>query len=130
MAWVESEDYLGPDRRRRRKMRLVERRSNELVQPPPSLQLLLRKLRMWAPDVVTGDHGAIDRYCARLDVVAEVARERGELGAAAELVALAETLRSTPCCNVADISKRRLEAAMVTLAAPDQRAHAPAPTCR
>lgn len=115
MCWVDNDDYLGPDRRLHRRFRLLERRSTDLAQSPPSLGLLLRKLQVWASGVVPGDDAGIERFCARLEVVSSLAIERGHTPIAARLDALARDLRAQPACNVQELSARQVRMALALL---------------
>lgn len=46
MDWVDYKGYFGPDRRRGRNKRLLERRKEDVSMRPPSLRTALRQLRM------------------------------------------------------------------------------------
>ncbi|MEQ1618185.1 MAG: hypothetical protein ABL883_07555 [Terricaulis sp.] len=46
MDWVDYKDYFGPDRRRGRNKRLLDRRKDDISTRAPSLRTALRQLRM------------------------------------------------------------------------------------
>lgn len=46
MDWVDYKGYVGPDRRRGRSKRLLDRRKDNVASRPPSLRTALRQLRM------------------------------------------------------------------------------------
>lgn len=120
MSWVDGGDYFGPDRRNGRRFRLIERRRNDSAYLAPSLASLLRKLQFWARDASAGEMNALERYRARVQTVAKLAHERGELGVEAWLHALDQHLDRAPTNRthgrcLAEICNQHLQRAISTL---------------
>jgi hypothetical protein len=69
--------YIGPDRRKARSMRLVNRRKDDLSGPPPSIATALRQLRIkvFETDSPAGMKDFIER-CRAVAILANEANER------------------------------------------------------
>jgi hypothetical protein len=89
MLWVDNTSYFGPDRRRKRMMRMLERRRENYAGPAPSLSIAMRQLRMRVLDA-QGAQAA--PFAERLRGVAQIARIHNEPGASNVLNTLATTL--------------------------------------
>lgn len=77
MAWIDSDTYFGPSRRRKNVgMRLRERRRYDCAGAPPSLNAALRHLRLRTIDA-RGPAGAGD-FAERTHSVALLANMNGE----------------------------------------------------
>ena len=97
-AWVESESYTGPCRRaRRRGLRLVERRRDDRSAPEPSLQQLIRRLRVH--EIAIGCGSSRRRFRERLAPVIALARSRGQDACAQELSMLKALLDRAPASS-------------------------------
>jgi hypothetical protein len=114
MTWIDTLDYFGPTRRRRRAMRLFDRRRCDQAQLAPSLRKLLRKLQHWSTDLATQEPADVERYCARVQVVADLARQREEFEVEARLRSLDMQLQLNARVSVADVSNR-VQAAILML---------------
>lgn len=64
MDWVDYKGYFGPDRRRGRAKRLLDRRKDDVSSRPPSLRTALRQLRMRVLD--TQDAASVEAFVARV----------------------------------------------------------------
>jgi hypothetical protein len=119
MLWVESDDYVGPDRRRRGDFRLIDRRRSNLAREAPSLAVLLRQLSLQTLDVRLGDGATLAKCLARIDAITALARDRSETGAALWLEALAGKIRRTHQSRVraeaGDIIAHHVQCAMAAL---------------
>ncbi len=118
MSWIDDDDYVGPDRRNGRSFRILERRRHDSAQAAPSLALLLRKLQIWASEMIGSNPATIGRYRARLQVVAKLAGERGESDVETWLSALDRSLESAQRQgghDLAEICNRHLQSAMAVL---------------
>ena len=94
MRWIESQSFIGLDRRSTRKFRVIERRRIDLSSRLPSLPTKLRQMRVQAmgagrPDV---------RLALARQVIASagLAKHQGYIEVAERLKALAENLTSPP----------------------------------
>src|SRR5438128_873094 len=112
--WVETDTYIGPDRRSGRAFRLLERRGPHFLAEPPSLATLVRQLRRTNFDLATNDdHRRFRlRLAATIDVAAaqdrhDIARRLGDL------------LDDLGCCDEAraasDLATRTLDAVATEL---------------
>lgn len=90
MRWVDNGKYVGLDRRRRRAVRLLERREAGDAAQPPAVRTALRQLRMRVLEV--NDQDSLDRFRARAQAVADLARVQGYEDVANSLTALATSL--------------------------------------
>lgn len=117
MSWIDDDDYLGEDRRKRRSLRLLERRRVNAAAPAPSLALLLRKLQIWSAELTTFSDEPIERYRARVQSVAKLARERGETCVDGWLCMLDERLASArhDAIDATDLSQKLLQNAIAAL---------------
>jgi hypothetical protein len=70
MDWVDYKDYFGPDRRRGRNKRLLDRRKEEVSGRPPSLRTALRQLRM---RVLEAEGAGTEAFIARVQAVVTLA---------------------------------------------------------
>jgi hypothetical protein len=77
MRWVEERSYVGPDRRRARKFRLFDRRTEDRSIPLPAIQVLLRQLHLKVLDVATARE-AIAQFQFRVQIASQATQERGE----------------------------------------------------
>jgi hypothetical protein len=76
MPWIDQLSYFGPDRRDSpRRLRLLERRRENLAGPRPRLQRALRQLRLKVIDA----HGAagVAKFLDRVRAVAQLAEAEG-----------------------------------------------------
>jgi hypothetical protein len=87
MLWVDCENYLGPDRRRARTLRIIERRRANLAQNPPALSSALRRLRQRVIDA-TGEGAKV--FAERVQGVAQLAEFDCEQNASVMLTRLAD----------------------------------------
>lgn len=94
MLWVDHNNYLGPDRRGRRSLRLTERRRELAVGQPPALGTALRQLRLRVIDA-KGAAG-LAAFSARASAVALLAEARGRRPVADILMRLAHRLLASP----------------------------------
>lgn len=94
MLWVDQESYFGPDRRRRRRLRLLERRRVNYAGPPPSLNTALRKLRLRVLDAQGAGTDAVICYTLGLSQLAQLNDEPDTAVALARLAAVAEKGRA------------------------------------
>ena len=88
MSWVDETHYFGPDRRGSRKLRLLDRRREDLAGQPPSLKCALRRLRVQAMVVIDPDSLRLFR-----DRVAATKALADELGLSAPSAMIAELHR-------------------------------------
>lgn len=75
MRWVDNNKYVGLDRRRRRAVRLLERRESSDAAQPPAIRTALRQLRMRVLEV--NDQDNLDRFRERAQAVANLAAVQG-----------------------------------------------------
>ncbi|HYD87779.1 MAG TPA: hypothetical protein VEA80_09905 [Vitreimonas sp.] len=94
MRWVDVRSYVGLDRRQRRNLRLLDRRSESAGGAPPSLATALRQLRLHELNRETPD--GLARFCARAVATAELAEAYGEKGVTRLLRLLVEQLEAMP----------------------------------
>jgi hypothetical protein len=89
MSWVEHPSYIGPDRRKQKGLRLLERRRRSFLTDRPTLAAALRRLKLDAIDVDNAEREAA--YRIRVQGVALLAREthRPDIAAVLEELALA-----------------------------------------
>jgi len=119
MSWVDDETYFGPDRREMRGFRLLNRRRQDSARATPSLASLLRKLQFWGENISGFNAAAVERYRARVQTVAKLARERGEPGVEVWLSALDRQLALAVARRdgaIAELSAQHLQRAIATLA--------------
>ncbi|GAM98607.1 hypothetical protein U91I_02242 [alpha proteobacterium U9-1i] len=95
MYWVDCDTYFGPDRRRAAKMRLMDRRKENLARRPPALNSALRQLRFRVIDA-TGE-GA-KAFASRAQGVAKLAEIDREPRASAMLARLAQHVGTRGVC--------------------------------
>lgn len=86
MLWVDTTCYFGPDRRRKRVMRMLERRRENYAGSAPSLSIAMRQLRMRVLDA--RGRGAT-AFADRAHGVSILARMNDEPDAADALESLA-----------------------------------------
>jgi hypothetical protein len=91
VRWVELRSYVGPDRRRFKTFRLMERRKADLSVRVPAIQVLLRQLHLRVLDVATARE-ALARFHLRLSVASAVAHEGGQSEAAVHLSSIERKL--------------------------------------
>lgn len=119
MFWVDTDSYIGPDRRQRREFRLLERRRSNMARPAPSLAVLLRQLSLHTLEVHLGDRTTLANCMMRIEAIADLARGRGENGAALWLEALARKIKRTSERRVraeaSDIIAHHVQCAMAAL---------------
>lgn len=120
MLWIDVDNYVGQDRRRGRRGRLLERRRHDAAREAPSIAVLLRRLHMRALDAALGDAAALAKYHSRVQAIAALTRERGEISAAAWLDALCGKLQPRalgdwPRAGAGDGICRYLQSAMASL---------------
>lgn len=89
-SWVDHKNYVGPDRRRKRGIRLNERREYDYGGAAPSLSAAVRQLRMHVLDA-HGPEGAA-KFVQRVNAVAGLAAQVNELKAAAHLHKIAQVM--------------------------------------
>jgi hypothetical protein len=89
-SWVDHKNYVGPDRRKKRGMRLGERREYDYGGNTPSLSAAVRQLRMHVLDA-HGQDGS-KKFVARVKAVAWLAEQVNELKAAAHLLKIAQVM--------------------------------------
>jgi hypothetical protein len=89
-SWVDHKNYVGPDRRGKRKMRLNERRELDYGGSAPSLSAAVRQLRMHVLEA-HGPEGAA-KFVQRVKAVAWLAEQVNELKAAAHLHKIAQVM--------------------------------------
>lgn len=70
MDWVDYKDYFGPDRRRGRGKRLMDRRKDNVSTRAPSLRTALRQLRM---RVLEADGAGAEAFIERVQAVVTLA---------------------------------------------------------
>lgn len=116
MRRVDCDDYVGPDRRRLSRLRMIERRRFDAAHETPSLAVLLRRLLIAALDVQMTGPDALPRCIARVDALANLAGERAEHGAAGWLRSLSARLRTGPSRRVVgDLITRYVQSALAAL---------------
>lgn len=85
MRWVESRNYVGPDRRRKAAFfRWVERRKKDCSSALPAAQVMLRQLHLRVLDLATAREAVVD-FHTRLQVTATALQKEGQKEAAAQL---------------------------------------------
>ncbi|MEZ6022957.1 MAG: hypothetical protein R3C16_05990 [Hyphomonadaceae bacterium] len=89
-SWVDHKNYFGPDRRKKRGMRLRERREYDYGGNPPSLSAAVRQLRM---HVIEAHGPEAEKFIERLEAVAALAESAEETTAAALLRRVATVMR-------------------------------------
>jgi hypothetical protein len=88
-SWVDHKNYVGPDRRKKRNMRLSERREYDYGGNAPSLSAAVRQLRMHVLDA----HGpGAAKFIDRVKAVAWLAQQANELKALAHLQKIAQVM--------------------------------------
>lgn len=89
-SWVDHKNYVGPDRRSKRGMRLNERREYDYGGNAPSLSAAVRQLRMHVLDAHGQD--GVGKFVQRVKAVAWLAEQVNEQKAAAHLYKIAQVL--------------------------------------
>lgn len=89
-SWVDHKNYVGPDRRKKRGLRLNERREYDYGGNAPSLSAAVRQLRMHVLDA-HGPEGAA-KFVERVSAVAWLAEQANEPKAAAHLHKIAQVM--------------------------------------
>lgn len=81
MRWVFHSSFVGADRRRRNRVRFVERRRDTSVGSPPALGTALRQLKLAAFDVC--DMASLQKFVSHASSVSLLAlsSERGDIAA-------------------------------------------------
>jgi hypothetical protein len=105
MRWVDNGKYVGLDRRRRRAVRLLERREAGDAAQPPAVRTALRQLRMSVLEV--NDQDGLDRFRAPAQAVADLARVQGYEDVANSLTALAAVNGARKSGQAADENQAR-----------------------
>ena len=72
MRWVETVKYWGPDRRVRRRLRLIDNRILDRSTPLPSLATSLRRLRVLA--LTANNQASKEAFHARAEAIATLAQ--------------------------------------------------------
>lgn len=114
MDWVDFKDYFGPNRRRGRNKRLLDRRKEDVAGQPPSLRKALRQLRMRVID--TQDAAGAEAFVARVQATVTIAAMHNESRAGEMLSRMAIHLMRA---NGADVREQlynaldRIQAALV-----------------
>jgi hypothetical protein len=91
MQWVDTDSYVGPDRRRDGRLRLFDRRRTEQSRPCPSLAVLLRQLHLQSLAFETGQV-SVDRYVLQMRAICALAVAQQQTGVASWLTSLDQTL--------------------------------------
>jgi hypothetical protein len=89
-SWVDHKNYVGPDRRRKRNMRLGERREYDYGGNTPSLSAAVRQLRM---HVLEAYGPGAAKFIERVRAVAWLAEQLEEQRAAAHLHKIAAVMQ-------------------------------------
>lgn len=84
MRWVQVKSYLGPDRRKRIRGRLLDRRRKDEAMDLPAVQVLLRQLHLRVLDIQTAREALRD-FQFRLQITQRRLREAGEREAATHI---------------------------------------------
>jgi len=99
-VWIDTSAYIGPCRRQRRALRVLERRRHSLTEGAPSLKTLIRQLRM--TELAHANDGSLTAFRLRLAAAVGLAEKSGAEGCR-EL--LAELLRAYDgAANVRDFN--------------------------
>lgn len=77
MRWVETRSYIGPDRRREKRLRFFDRRNRDDSVALPAVQVLLRQLHLRVLDVQTARE-ALSEFELRVSVTANALRNEGQ----------------------------------------------------
>lgn len=85
MLWVDHENYYGPDRRRRRRWRWLERRVFDCAGSPPPLESALRLFRM---RIIEAQGAGLDAFIDDAMALALLALIQDEPAAAVALIKL------------------------------------------
>jgi hypothetical protein len=120
MNWVDIDGYVGPDRRKRARPRLLDRRRFNAAREAPSIAVLLRQLHLRALDAALGDAATLAKYRTRVQAIAALARERGEASAAGWLDVLWAKLQPRALgdrarASAGDVICRYVQSAMASL---------------
>jgi hypothetical protein len=115
VEWVDYKDYFGPNRRRGRNKRLLDRRKDDVVGNPPSLRTALRQLRLRVMD--TQKRAGADAFLMRVQATASLAAAHGEDKVARMLMQLAKHLARA---NGADVRQQIYDALDTVTAAVQQ----------
>lgn len=94
MRWVESRNYAGPDRRERKRFRLLDRRKKDLAMNLPAVQVMLRQLHLRVLDVETAREQLV-AFDRRLKLAAELLQQAGETEAVVHLAVIKQKLRES-----------------------------------
>jgi hypothetical protein len=100
MRWVDVKSYVGWDRRGKRSIRLLERRTVSNDTAPPSLATALRQLRLRSLDLQ--DAEGVAAFRVRAGAAAQLAEGCGEVSVGKRLGRLSERLESWP--HAADVA--------------------------
>lgn len=98
--WVEEESFVGLDRRKRRGFRFPDRRRALRLRNAPSLDTLIRQVRVGAFNLHTPE--ALKLMQLRLAGAADLAQLRGKPQLAAALAAIATDLVAAPPLSAAE----------------------------
>ena len=115
MYSIENLDHPRSHHQQRRAPRLIEGRRRGASWQAPPLHVLLLKLRVWAEGVERPNGDAVDRYRARVQVVAKIAAERGERRVERSLDAFDLELQRVQTATLTELSSKHLRAAMAAL---------------
>lgn len=120
MLWVQTESYVGQDRRRATGRRLLDRRRLNTSFETPSVAVLLRQLNMRRLDLELGGPDVLQEYSERLAGVICVAEQRGEAAVATTLRNLEKRLSGIrggrpPRGDLSEVVKRHLDSAVAVL---------------
>jgi len=102
VRWVDVRSYVGLDRRQRRNLRLLDRRSEAAGGTPPSLATALRQLRLH--ELHSEKQDGLARFCGRAIATAELAEAYGEDGVARLLRLLIEQIEAMQPQNLDSIA--------------------------
>ena len=75
-VWIDTSAYIGPCRRGRRGVRMLERRRHTHIAAPPSLKTLIRQLRV--TELAHASEEALSAFRLRLAAALERAQQTGE----------------------------------------------------
>ena len=103
MTWVDHPSYFGPDRRRAKSFRLLERRRRSHLQEPPTMAAGLRRLKLHMLEAVGPDNLAA--FATEVAAIAALGKLRGRPDIA---MLLQELHRNLTAEGAGDIDQRVL----------------------